>query len=135
MMVKLIAGEKGTGKTRKMIGLANEHVNTGKGNVVFLDNDGRKMYDIRHEIRLVSLSDYPINSVEALGGFLSGIISRDHDIEVLFIDSLKFVELENLVELLKILEVLANKFEIEFVISVGCKENEVPKMAQEYIIR
>ena len=37
-MVKLLIGHKGSGKTKRMIELANETVQTARGSIVFINN-------------------------------------------------------------------------------------------------
>ena len=38
-MVKILAGEKGEGKTKRMIDMANAAGKEAKGNIVFVDDD------------------------------------------------------------------------------------------------
>jgi hypothetical protein len=43
-MVKLLVGQKGTGKTKRMIALANERIGKSDGSVVFINKNHRLMY-------------------------------------------------------------------------------------------
>lgn len=134
-MVKLITGGKGTGKTKKMIEMANNLIDTEHGNVVFLDKDNKSMYALKHEVRFISLEEYPIEDISGFIGFLCGVISRDHDIETFFIDGLlkiKNVELTDLNVFLKELESLSEKFEIKFVLSVSCELSELSEELRAY---
>ncbi|MCT4620139.1 MAG: hypothetical protein N4A62_12195 [Marinisporobacter sp.] len=134
-MVKLITGGKGTGKTKKMIEMANNLIDTEAGNVVFIDYNKRSMYDLKHKIRFVSLDEYPIKNIDSFLGFLCGIISRDHDIETIFIDRLlkiKNIELNHLIPFIKEIEELSQKFEITFITSVSCDLNEIPEELKVY---
>ncbi|MCT4604817.1 MAG: twitching motility protein PilT [Marinisporobacter sp.] len=134
-MVKLITGGKGTGKTKKMIEMANNLIDTEDGNVVFIDYNKKSMYDLKHKIRFVSLDEYPIKNIDNFFGFLCGIISRDHDIETIFIDRLlkiKNIELNHLIPFIKEIEQLSQKFEITFVTSVSCDLNEIPEELKAY---
>ena len=45
-MIQILAGEKGQGKTKRLIAMANEASKTIDGNVVFIDDDNRHMYDL-----------------------------------------------------------------------------------------
>ena len=45
-MVKILAGEKGEGKTKRMIDMANAAGKEAKGNIVFVDDDNSHMYDL-----------------------------------------------------------------------------------------
>ena len=45
-MVKLIIGRKGSGKTKKMIDMANDYVRDSKGSTIFINNDRRLTCDL-----------------------------------------------------------------------------------------
>ena len=49
-MVQILAGEKGEGKTKILIDLANESVSTSDGDVIYIDDDKRHIYDLNHKI-------------------------------------------------------------------------------------
>ena len=87
-MIQILAGEKGQGKTKKLIDMANEASKTVDGNVVFIDDDSRHMYDLHYGIRFVETSKYKICSYEVLIGFIYGILSQNGDIQKVFIDGL-----------------------------------------------
>ena len=88
-MVKLLIGHKGTGKTKMMIELANTEAEKSDGNIIFINKNARLMYDLKYKIRIVCMEDYEhvTNSDEYIG-FLYGIISSDHDIKTIYIDSI-----------------------------------------------
>ena len=88
-MVKLLVGHKGSGKTKQMIDLANESVENSKGSIIFINKNHRLMYDLKYRIRVICMEDFEhvTNSDEYIG-FLYGIISSDHDIETIYIDSI-----------------------------------------------
>ena len=56
-MIRIIYGKKGSGKTKKIIDAANEAVKYSTGELVFIDDDNRYMYDLRHEIRFVNATE------------------------------------------------------------------------------
>lgn len=58
-MVNLLIGHKGSGKTKKMIELANDEVQTADGSIIFINKNHRLMYDLNHRIRVVCMEDYP----------------------------------------------------------------------------
>lgn len=122
-MVQLIVGTKGTGKTKKMIDLANETVTSSKGSIVFINKNQRLMYDLKHDIRVVCMEDYPeIDNSDEYIGFLHGILSGDHDIEYIFIDSiLKHAEInvEHVPEFLNRIMNIAEKYGPKFVVSLS----------------
>ena len=46
-MIGVIFGEKGTGKTKQILELANKSVVSAKGNTIFIDDDTSYIYDIK----------------------------------------------------------------------------------------
>ena len=45
-MVKLIMGLKGSGKTKKMMDLLKNAIETENGDIIFIDKDKKLIYDI-----------------------------------------------------------------------------------------
>ena len=87
-MVKVIMGQKGSGKTKKLIDLINTAVDTEHGNVVAVAHDSKLTFDISYKIRLVDTSDYIIPNYDTLKGFLYGLHAGNYDITHIFIESL-----------------------------------------------
>ena len=81
-MVNLLIGQKGSGKTQKMIDLANEKVKACNGNVVFIKKTHRDTASVSFDIRTICLDDIPaVSNTDAYIGFLYGMSSANHDIE------------------------------------------------------
>lgn len=137
-MVKLLVGRKGSGKTKSMIQLANDRVEKSDGSVVFINKNHRLMYDLKYKIRVVCMEEYEqITNSDEYIGFLYGIISSDHDIEVIFIDSIlkhADVNISDLPEFLGRLKELSEKYEIEFVVSISATAEEIGEIAAQYEI-
>ena len=72
-MVTLLIGKKGTGKTKKLIALANEAVAASAGNVVVIEKGAKLTYDVTHKARLIDTEQYLIEGYDMLFGFISGI--------------------------------------------------------------
>lgn len=128
-MVKLLVGHKGTGKTKQIIELANNKIENSKGSVIFINKNSRLMYDLKYRIRVVCMEDYEhvTNSDEYIG-FLYGIISSDHDIETIFIDSiLKHADfsLGDVPEFLDRLEDISKNYGMDFVVSLSAEKEEM----------
>ena len=87
-MVRVIMGVKGTGKTKQMIEMINNAVQTEHGNVVCIEKGNKLTFDIHYQIRLVEASQYNVDSYTALKGFISGLYAGNYDITHVFIDSL-----------------------------------------------
>lgn len=86
-MVQIISGKKGKGKTKYLLDSVNGAVASAQGSVVYLDKTAKHMYELSNKVRLINVSDYGINSYDAFIGFVSGIISQDHDLEKMYFDT------------------------------------------------
>ncbi|MDE6891542.1 MAG: twitching motility protein PilT [Lachnospiraceae bacterium] len=137
-MVQLIVGKKGKGKTKHLLDKVNAEVQNVSGNIVYLDKSTKHMYELNNKIRLIDVPSYKIMNSEQFVGFISGIISQDHDLEQMYFDSfLKIACLEenNDVEpIIKELEVLSEAFKVTFVLSVSLDEDELPASVKDKII-
>ena len=86
-MVRLIIGKKGSGKTKKLIQLANEAVARSSGNVVVIDKGSKLTYDVTHKARLIDTDVYGVKGYDMLLGFISGICAGNYDVTDIFVDS------------------------------------------------
>ena len=130
-MVELLIGKKGTGKTKALIEKVNNALTVAKGNVVFISNDtNRNIFDVKSKARMADTSEFEIKSYDEFLGFISGIISRDFDITIIFVDGIfKIVGSDNLdgfESFLNRLETMSQNFEITFVISVSIDAETAP---------
>ncbi len=136
-MVKILAGKEGSGKTKKLLNMANEQVTKSMGNIVYLDSDKRHIYDLKHEIRFLNMQEFPLKKPEEFVGFLCGIISNDYDIDTIYVDGLY-----NMVDMSEVdatmcvnkLEEIAGKFNIEFRIGMNYKGTDVPEDIKKYLL-
>ena len=128
-MVKLLIGHKGTGKTKQMIDLANEQIENSNGSIIFINKNSRLMYDLKYRIRVVCMEEYEhITNCDEYIGFIYGIISSDHDIETIFIDSiLKHADfsLGDLPEFLTRLKNISKNYGMNFVVSLSAEKEEM----------
>ncbi len=134
-MVKLISGSMGSGKTKQLIKMANEKSETSKGNIVFIDDDKRHMYDLTHDVRFVCMEEFPIHTVNEFVGFICGIISNDYDIDHIYIDGLcKVMDcvVTETPQFIARLEELGKQFDISFVATVSC--DTLPEELKGYIL-
>ena len=134
-MVTLIAGKKGSGKTKDIVKKANDEMLASKGNTIFIDDDNRAMYDLHHDIRFINLSEFPITSSCEFLGFICGLISNNYDIEKIYIDGImntvKMSEEEISTWFAKI-DDLSTAFNIDFVITLN-HEAEVPAALHRFL--
>jgi len=86
-MVTLITGNKGSGKTKQLIHLVNQAVESSDGNVVCIEKTQKLIYNISSRARLIAADDYAVDGCDAFYGFLCGICAGDHDITDIFVDT------------------------------------------------
>ena len=98
-MIEIICGEKGTGKTKRIISLANDVSDKAKGSMVFIDDDNSYMYDLGYSIRFINVTDYALNDPDMFLGFLCGLCASDFDLEYVFVDRFENVIKADLGEL------------------------------------
>lgn len=128
-MVKLLIGKKGSGKTKSMVEMANEMVEESKGSIIFINKNQRLMCDLKHKIRVVCMEEFEhITNSDEYIGFIYGIISSDHDIEAVFIDSiLKHADITeaSMPEFLERLKNISLKYEMDFIVSLSTEKEEL----------
>ena len=131
ILVKIIMGLKGSGKTKKLVDMVRDAVNEEHGDVVVIDKDKKLTFDIPYQARLVDAGAYSIGTYELLKGFISGIHAGNYDITKVFIDNfLKIVDDRSpaaLGDFIDWLRAFSDRENVDFVISVsgeaeGCDE-------------
>lgn len=136
-MVQIIAGRKGKGKTKHLLDMANAGIKSASGSVVYLDKSSKHMYELSNKIRLINVKEYPIVTSEGFIGFICGIISQDHDIETMFLDSflkLASLEGEDIGDTISTLEKISDKYSVNFVLSVSMDAAEMPENVQKDVV-
>lgn len=137
-MIKLFAGEKGEGKTKKMIALANDNLSKTDGVIIYIDDDRRNIHQIHRNIRLVDTSDYPLLNHREFVSFIYGMLSQNNDIAEIFIDSLSSVignlTNDDLVALKTALEKISKDEDVEFYITLNCDPSQLPKELQALMV-
>lgn len=136
-MVQIIAGRKGKGKTKHLLDMANDSIKKAIGSIVYLDKSSKHMYELNNRIRLINVNEFPITTSQGFVGFISGIISQDHDIETMFLDSflkLACLEGDDISETIATLENLSAKYDVNFVLSVSMDGGEMPEQVQKDIV-
>ena len=122
-MVYLLTGQKGSGKTQKMIELANQKAKACDGNVVFIKNSHNDTYSVSFDIRAICMDYFPsIRNIDEYTGFIYGMISCNSDIEVIFIDGIlkqTSVSLENIPRFVDRLSNISKKHNVDFYVSVS----------------
>ena len=135
-MIQLIFGEKGSGKTKKILELANRAAETAKGSIVFVDIDDDYMYDLNLSIRFINATEYALSGPKMFYGFLCGIAASDHDLEYLVIDSfMKIVrhDLDTLEDLFRQMKRFSDTHNVHLVLSLSCMPEQLPEFLKPYL--
>ena len=136
-MIKIIAGNKGSGKTKRLIDMTNDVAKTAAGNVVFLDKDNSYMYEVDRNVRFVNVNDYHVASAEMFLGFLGGMLASNYDISTIFVDAfLKLVKID-IAEaewFFSSLDEYGKKHDVTFVLSVSADPETLPDFYKGYVI-
>lgn len=136
-MVQLIVGKKGKGKTKQLLDKVNGAIKSADGNIVYLDKSTKHMFELNNKVRLIDVSAYPLKNSDEFIGFICGIISQDHDLQEMYLDSfLKIARLEDqdVTDALNQLKKISKAFNINFIISMSLDKEEIPEEFQEDII-
>lgn len=136
-MVQLIVGNKGKGKTKFLLNKVNNDVKEAAGSVVYLDKSPKHMYELNNKVRLIDVSDYMIENTDGFLGFVSGIISQDHDLQQMYFDSFLMIANtpdHNITDLIGKIEAMSEKFNIDFVISASLDESELDDSLKDKVI-
>ncbi len=136
-MVQLIVGRKGKGKTKQLLDKVNSQVKEISGNIVYLDKSQKHMYELNNKVRLINISDYPITGGDEFVGFVCGVISQDHDLQQMYVDSflkLACLEEKDITETVVKLEKVSEMFHVDFVLSVSLDKEDIPEQLHEKIM-
>lgn len=136
-MIELIAGEKGKGKTKMLMAKANNDIKITGGNIVYLDINNKHMYELSNRVRLIKIPEYNIHSADMFIGFIYGIASQDHDLDRMFLDNFMSIacieSVEEAERLTRELNLISDKFEIDFVIGISRKKEDLSPYLQELV--
>ena len=136
-MVQLIVGKKGKGKTKQLLDKVNSEVKSITGNIAYLDKSMAHMYELNNKVRMIDVSQYMIENPSEFIGFVSGIISQDHDLQQMYFDSfLKIACLEgaDITATVTKLEKLSAAFKVDFILSISVDAEEIPESIKKNII-
>ena len=136
-MVQLIVGQKGKGKTKQLLDKVNSEVKSIPGSIVYLDKSTKHMYELNNKVRLIDVSQYMIENSDEFIGFISGIISQDHDLQQMYFDSfLKIAVLEgqDITPAIEKLQKISDAMKVDFILSVSADASDLPEVVKDKII-
>ena len=136
-MVHLIIGQKGSGKTKRLVKLASDALNNTNGNVVFIDDDTRCMPELNYRIRFINSTEYAVRSVEEIYGFIAGLLAGNYDIQKIYIDGLYNVSsatYDEVAPFVKRLNKLCENREVEIYMTLSETSGSLPADLSEFIM-
>ena len=136
-MIEIIAGEKGKGKTKELLNRVNGSVTSASGNIVYLDKSGKHMYELNNKVRLINVTDYLIDSCDEFLGFICGIVSSDHDLHEMYLDSfltISGMKDEEFTHAIEKLDVISEKYKVKFILSISMDASKLPECAKAKVV-
>ena len=136
-MIEFVYGAKGSGKTKKMIEMANAEVERAKGEILFINDRDKYRVTVDTKIRFVNSDDFEISGIDELYGFVSGVIAGNYDVDVVYIDNLlRIIDADgpaDIEPLLSKLDLIQKGQNIKFVLSLSCEEKDIPDCVKKYL--
>ena len=133
-MVKIITGNKGSGKTKVLIEAIHDAEKKSNGNVVAIQKGSSLNTDITYKVRLVNIEDYQIEGMDAFFGFIAGILSSDHDCTDIFVDATLKITGRDYTQLGEMFDKLAKITPATTVtLTVSADNDELPENVKKFI--
>lgn len=129
-MIKLIIGNRGSGKTKRLIEAVNTAADASNGNVVCIEQGPALKYDLTHKVRLIDTVVYGIAGYDALYGLLAGICAGNYDVTDIFVDATLRIggrDYGSLTAFLKKAGVLAKEADTNMMFTISCSEEDLPE--------
>ena len=135
-MVKVIIGEKGSGKTNALLDSVQAAVERDHGSIVFINNNKRHVLDLNYKVRMIDTSEFEIANFDELYGLVSGVISQNYDITHIFVDSITKIASGTTDDIEKYLDRVAkitDKFNIEVLMTISMNEKDASDGIKKYL--
>lgn len=136
-MIEIVAGEKGTGKTKTLIAKANHEMKATGGKLIYLDMNNKHAGELSTQMRLINVTEYNIYSTDMFLGFLYGIIAQDNELDKIILDNFLSISgvktMEEADVVIQQLIELSDKFEIDFILGISKNKSELSPDLQKLI--
>ncbi len=135
-MIKIISGEKGTGKTARLVDDINQVASTDS-NVVCIEKGNRLDQLLKYSVRLINITEYPVKGYDQLLAFIGGICSKDYDLTHIYVDAIKKVSssdsMDELGDFLAKLDAFLANSPITVTINLTANVDTLPDSIKKYI--
>ncbi len=135
-MIQIVYGSKGSGKTKRLVELANTAAQSANGVIVYLDRTNHRIHDLDRNIRLVDASHYGLTTQSEVLAFVKGMIASNYDIELFFVDGLTRLldcNISALKEFYEGIDGLSKEFGVKFVVTASGAREELPDFIAKYV--
>lgn len=135
-MIQVIYGEKGSGKTKQIVALANSAAQVANGVVVYIDRSNNRIHDLNRNVRLVDASHYGLASQNDILSFIKGMLAANFDIEQVYIDGISRLLDCNVAELEVLyngLELIAAEHNVKFIITASASKDNLPAFIAKHV--
>ena len=140
-MVKLIVGERGSGKTKQLIDAVSAAAKMSKGNVVCIEKGDSLRFDLNHRIRLININEYGVRGADAYYGFISGLLAGNYDITEIFGDATMRIlfgndekDFEAMAKFVERVEKLAEGIGANIIFTISCSMTDLPERIRKFVI-
>lgn len=135
-MLTFVLGPSGSGKTNWLIQEANKEKQSGNGNIAFIDSDDSHIFSLDHKIRLINAKNFDVSDVHQFYGFIAGIISRDYDIQKIFVDGIyEIVDVHGqLQELVEALDKLSKNNNVDILMGLDIEKTQLPQTLEYEVV-
>ncbi len=131
-MINLVYGANGSGKTQKLIDLANSEIEKTKGLIVYLDRSNNHRLAVDKRIRFINTDELGIGNTDTFIGLLTGLIAGNYDINRIYIDNLHKIigstDSSDITEVLKKINKLTDLNDIVFYTVVNSEDVSEDKL-------
>lgn len=136
-MIKIIYGAKGSGKTKKIISMANESIAKELGDIVFIADTSRYIHEIKYQIRFTNSKESSIYSEDAFIGFIQGMQEANYDIRLFFIDGAARMigkSIDEMASFFDRLSAISKKTEATFVLTISSDYEHLPEFIKKFAV-
>jgi len=135
-MIRVIVGKKGSGKTARLVDQMNTMAKDETKRVVCVVRGKRLETQIKPQIRLVDINDYPTEGYRELLSFLAGICAKDYDLTDIYIDSVSKVtkvdDIKQFEDFLPLLKPFSEATDVNFTFILSADPDQLPETIKSY---
>jgi hypothetical protein len=136
-MIQVFCSKRGAGKSKNLIKLANERTLMSKGDSVYIDDDARRMMQLRGKIRFIDTNELGVMDSDSFYGLLCGIVSQNYDIENVYVDALSNIinqDISGSNNLFRKLQEFSQRYNLSIFINLNCEcIDDLPDFIKEYV--